>query len=228
MSDWIHTKEDMERLVQTYGLLPFFDNAIAGFSIEAHTPASLWYNGSVDGRDDWPVWDWKGPVIQMGTSMYGKFFQKKAGYVSTEWLPDFINVRRGGTDFSDRFDEGRIYYKDKAVYDTVCLYGTMLTPHLKAQCGYHKGGNTGFETVITRLQMQTDLCIADFCYRLDKNGREYGWGVARYATPELLYGEALVTAAFCRTPEESRERILEHLRSLLPHATERQLLTVIG
>ena len=104
----------------------------------------------------------------------------------------------------------------------------MMTPHLKMQCNFHKGGNTGFETIVTRLQMQTDLCIADFAYRLDRYGKAYGWGVARYTTPEAQFGEAFVTSAFDRPPEESRERILMHLSVLLPHATEEQLLKMIG
>ena len=226
MREPIRSKEDMERLIQAFGFLPFFENGIPGFSLEEHTPAELWYNGSVDGRDDWPVWDWKGPVASTGRCMYGKFFCKKAGFVSREWLPDFLNVRRNGMTFDEWYEEGLIFYKDKALLDAVRMYGAMLTPHLKMQCNYKKGGNTGFETVVTRLQMQTWLCISDFVYRLDKFGKEYGWGVALYTTPESRFGE---DALFCpRTPDESRERILEHLSALLPHADERQLLKMLG
>lgn len=228
MRDRIRSQEDMVRLIETFGFLPFFENGIDGFSIEERTPAGLWYNGSVDGRDDWPVWDWKGPAIQRSGGMYGKFFRKKAGYVSREWIPDFINLRRGGTDLDERYEAGEIYYKDKAVISAVRLYGSLLTPHLKMQSGFGKGGSGGFETVVTRLQMQTDLCIADFVYRVDKRGKEYGWGVARYTTPEAQFGDAFVRSAFTRSPEASRERILAHLSALLPHATEQQIIKMIG
>ena len=50
---------------------------------------------------------------------------------------------------------------------------------------YRKGGNTGFDTVITRLQMQTYITIGDFVYSQDKFGRPYGWGIAEYTTPEM-------------------------------------------
>ncbi len=222
----IRSIEDMQQLIQSFGFLPFFENEIPGFSLEENTPQELWYKGSVDGRDDWPVWDWKGPVANSGTCMYGKFFQKKAGFVSAEWIPDFLNARRDGMTFLERYEEGQIFYKDKAVYEAVRSYGSILTPHLKYECNYRKGGNTGFETVITRLQMQTYLCIADFAYRVDKTGKEYGWGVALYTTPETQFGEAV--AACPRSPEESRERILEHLSDLFPHASEKQLFRVIG
>ena len=224
----IQSMEDMCRLIEAYGFLPFFRNEIEGFSIEEHTPAALWYNGSVDGRDDWPVWDWKGPVIGTGVGMYGKLFRNKAGFVSLAWVPDFLNVRRGGMRFYERCEEGLVYYKDRAIMDTVSAYGSILTPHLKAQCNYRKGGNTGFESAVTRLQMQGFLCIADFVYRVDRHGREYGWGVARYTTPEAQFGEALADAVYGRTPEESLERIRTHLSAIQPHATARQIDRMIG
>ena len=222
MREPIRSKEDMERLIQSFGFLPFFENGIPGFSLEEHTPAELWYNGSVDGRDDWPVWDWKGPVASTGRCMYGKFFQKKAGFVSRDWLPDFLNVRRNGMTFDEWYEEGLIFYKDKALLDAVRTYGSILTPHLKMQCSYRKGGNTGFDTVVTRMQMQTWLCISDFVYRLDKFGKEYGWGVARYGLVDPWY-DGLGRAAYGRTPAESFERIVAHLSQKLPEADPKAL-----
>ena len=34
-----------------------------------------------------------------GKVAYGKFFDKKAGFISLEWLPYFANYRRSGYDF---------------------------------------------------------------------------------------------------------------------------------
>jgi hypothetical protein len=128
--------------------------------------------------------------------------------------------------FDEWYDEGLLFYKDRALYDAVRTYGAILTPHLKLQCNYRKGGDTGFDAAVTRLMMQGWLCISDFVYRTDRFGKEYGWGVALYTTPEAQFGEA---ALFCpRTPDESRERILDHLSALLPHAPREQLLKMLG
>lgn len=97
----------------------------------------------------------------------------------------------------------------------------------KEICNYRKGGNKGFDTIITRLQMQTYLCIADFEYMRDKFGRTYGWGVARYSTPEELFGYDTVTAAYIRSPEESRQRIFKHLAELLPESSEKQIMSLM-
>lgn len=75
--------------------------------------------------------------------------------------------------------------------------------------------------------MQSYVCIADFVYMQDRYGRPYGWGVAEYATPEKLFGYDLITSAYQRDPQESKERILKHLQSRLPNATEMQLEKII-
>lgn len=98
------------------------------------------------------------------------------------------NFRRDGYDFDARWDDGLASYKDKEIYEAIAGEGRMLSKRLKEALNYHKGGNTGFETCITRLQMQSYVCIADFVYMQDRYGRPYGWGVAEYATPEELFG----------------------------------------
>ena len=74
--------------------------------------------------------------------------------------------------------------------------------------------------------MQTYLCIADFEYELDKHGKPYGWGVARYTTPEALYGRALVRSGYRRKPEASLARIVAQLAGVLP-ANEKQITRLV-
>lgn len=218
----LHGPESLITLTEKIGFLPFFRNAIEGFSIEDCCPPSLWFADGVDGP-----WEWKGPAARSGRCVYGKFFAGKAGLVSLAWLPDFVNFRRDGYDFDARFDDGLSSFREKALYDTVAEAGAMLSGDLKELCNYRKGGNKGFDTLITRLQMQTYLCIGDFVYKKDKTGKPYGWGVAKYTTPEALLGEQTVRSAYARNPAESGERILRHLRALLPQAEEKQLLRML-
>ena len=162
---------------------------------EENCPRELWFVEGADGP-----WEWKGPIAQSGQCMYGKFFSGRAGFVSTEWFPDFANFRRNGYDFDARYDDG---------------------------LASRKGGNKRFDTVITRLQMQTYVNIADFVYMQDKYGKPYGWGVAKYSTPEELLGYDAVTSAYHRRTEDSRQRILEHLTHLLPDTPEAQIAKLI-
>lgn len=210
----INSLDELNIAIKHFGFLPFFKNAVKGFSIEEMCPAELWFT-----EKDGP-WEWKGPAIRTDECIYGKFFGGKAGFVSREWIPDFANLRRDGYDFDSRCDDGLVYFKDKELFEAIDENSPVLSKDLKSICGYVKDGKKGFETVITRLQMQAYVCIADFVYMLDKKGNPYGWGVAEYTTPESVFGYDFVTSAYKRKPCESKELILAHLESVLPEASE--------
>lgn len=218
----LHSAEDLISAVEQYGFLPFFRNEIPGFSVEELCAPELWFADDEDGP-----WEWKGPVARSGKCLYGKIFHKKAGFVSREWIPDFVNFRRDGYDFEARWDDGLASYKDKGIYEIILEKERILSRHLKESLNYRKGGNTGFETCITRLQMQSYVCIADFVYAQDKYGRPYGWGVAQYTTPEAIFGYDLITSAYQRDPQESSERMLRQLSSILPSASLQHMIKIL-
>ncbi len=219
----IECAEDLVKLIHGVGFLPFFRGNIAGFSVEEHCPAELWFADDREGP-----WEWKGPVIRTGTCVYGKLFGGKAGFVAKEWAPDLFNYRRDGYDFDARCDEGLAPYKDQAVMRAVAAQGKMLSKEIKRRCNYKKGGNVGFETVITRLQMQTYLVVSDFVYLRDRFGRPYGWGVAEYAPPELLFGEDFFSSAYKVSPARSKGSIEAHLKALLPQASAEEIAGLLG
>ena len=218
----IRTKEDLIGLTEELGFLPFFTNEVPGFSIEENVAPSAWYGGEWTGRINWPVWEWKGELAFSRTLVYGKFFRGRAGFISPEWFPDLANYRRDGYDFDARFDDGLAPRKDKEIMDYLLKNGPTLSKGLKAALGYGKGGQTGFETVITRLQMQCYAEPVNFEYQKAKDGSVYGWGVARYGLADQWYGD-LGRAAYARTPQESLERILAHLSEKLPEADPKAL-----
>lgn len=79
---------DIEARCAEFGFLPFFRCGIPGFSVEEMVAPEFWFT------DEEGAWEWKGPVIREGHCAYGKFFARKAGFVSREWLPDLTNYRR--------------------------------------------------------------------------------------------------------------------------------------
>ena len=221
---YITTQSDLENAVTELGFLPFFMNSIPGFSIEEHISYDAWYSPS----GDWKAWEWKGPVINNLRCGYGKFFEKKAAYISAEWFPDFANYRRDGYDFDARYEDGLAYYKDKTVYDLIDQNAPVLSKSLKALGNYRKGGNKGFDTIINRLQAQGYVLISDFRYMVDKNGNEYGWGVAQYSTPERFMGKAFKENVYKREPKESYERIIDHFHRILPGVDEEKIKRFLG
>lgn len=218
----IQSREDVVSLVEEIGFLPFFSNLIPGFSIEENIAPEYWFSAERDGP-----WEWKGPIARERACAYGKLFMKKAGFVALDWFPDLANYRRAGYDFDARFDDAMAPYADKRMMDYLALHGPCLSRELRRAGNYKKGGNAGFDTVMTRLQMQTYVTVQDFVYERDAFGRPYGWGVAQYAASEARFGEACCAGAYDRAPEESLARIVRHLRRVLPDVDEAQILRLM-
>lgn len=216
----IYSAAQLTEFIHEIGFLPLLDSGIEGYSAEEMVDEDCRYVTFPDGGWDWPLWKWKGQIVTDGGAVYGKFFNKKAGFMAKEWWPDFCNYRRSKY---PRPKEGSI---EEAILATLRESGSLITRELRAACGFNgKGMRSKFDGYITRLQMATYIVTEDFVYPRDKHNREYGWGWSLLTTPEALYGKE---ACQCeRTPEESYQRIVEHFKTILPEATDKQIIKLI-
>ena len=222
----IDSKSELIEIINEYGFLPFFENSIEGFSVEEHITRECWYNNL--GDSFWPAWEWKGPIIRETGCAYGKFFEKKACYVSPEWFAELANYRRDGYDFDARYEDGLSSYRDRQLYELIDSTAPVISKRLKQLGNYKKGGNTGFDTIVTRLQAQCYVVISDFVYLKDKFGNPYGWGVAEYSTPERFMGDSFTEKVYQNPPRDSFEKILEHFCRLFPNEDINKLRKFIG
>ena len=53
-------------------------------------------------------------------------------------------------------------------------------------------------------------------------------GVAEYSTPETHFGKAFTDRVYSKTPEESYNRIFEHLKGLFPDTEDMVIRKFIG
>ena len=216
----IHSATEMVDLIQKVGFLPLLYSGIPGFSAEEVVDDDCRYVVYSDGGWDWPMWKWKGPIVTEGNCVYGKFFNKKAGYISMDWWPDFCNYRRSACPAPA---PGSI---EEAIVLTLSEHGSLITRDLRRLCGFTMPKmRSRFDGYVTRLQMACRIITEDFVYPRDKHNQEYGWGWSLLTTPEQLLGKE---ACQCdRTPEESLQRILGHLKQLLPHTPDSKLMKII-
>lgn len=223
MSEYIRSCDELVELIERWGFVPFFKNEIAGFSLEELTPPELWFADDAEGP-----WEWKGPAIEASGCAYGKFFRGKAVYISREWYTDFVNMRREGLDFYERYEDGGATYNEKLLYEKLEEAPSLLSRDLKRMGGFGKTGRKGFDTAITKLQMGGYVVTADFEYQRDRYGMPYGIGLARYATAENHFGADFYDTLYTHSPEESSGRIMEHLSALLPNADREALKKLIA
>ncbi len=203
----ITSAQKIESLTEQIGILPFFKNSIEGFSIEEHTPEDFWFNDEVDGP-----WEWKGPIISNFRCVYGKFFNKKAGYISLSHFAKLAVHRR------QMYQLAHFTALEQKIYDTIRQHEAIRSDALKELLGFgpkkrctksanpidnlidispknkKKKSDESVDTALVRLQMGTWIVCADFEYLYTKEGKRYGWGKAVYTTPEILYGEDLLSS----------------------------------
>ena len=215
----IHDCPELMEAIQQVGLLPLLANNIPGFSADKLVLPECRYVVTDEGWD-WPLWDWKGPMVTEGHFAYGKFFGGKAGFVTMEWWPDLCNYRRA------KYPEPAEDSIEGTILEVLRVNGSMITRDLRAACGFDGAKmRSKFDSYVTRLQMACRVVTEDFVYPTDKHGNRYGWGWALLTTPEHLFGR---DACLCkRTPEDSRRRILVHLYSLLPYVAKKHWERII-
>ncbi len=225
-SECIHTVDEAIEYINTIGFLPLFQNEISGFSLEEKTIPEDWWSGIAE-KDPWM---WRVIIAGRHNIVYGKFFDKKAGFISKEWLPVFANYRRDGYDFDALYEDGKAPHKHKKIMENFMeenedaeIYSNIL----KKQAGFGKDGEKGFESAITNLMMQTYLCNCDFKKRVNKMGIEYGWDVAVYSSIEHIYGYDYVTSCYQEAPQDSWRRIVSHMHERYPEATDKQIQKVL-
>lgn len=223
----IHTVEEAIAYINEVGFLPLFKNEIIGFSLEERTVPDYWWSGDIK-RDPW---EWRELIARSGEVAYGKFFDKKAGFISKKWLPYFVNHRRDGYDFDALWDDEKASRRQKKIMDLFSEESQQkeyFSFDVKSKAGFGKGGEKNFEGTVTDLEMKLYLCMRDFRQKKNKKGQEYGWAIAVYATPEHIFGRDLVTSAYGESGAESGRRIAEYMRDMYPIATAKQVKKVLG
>lgn len=158
--DWnatecIHTVDEAIEYINEIGFLPLFKNAIPGFSLEERTVPD--YGWCDDPTKD--PWLWRAIIAGRHDIVYGKFFDKKAGFISKKWFPVFAKYRRDGYDFDALYEDGKAPVKHKKIMDNFIednINNEIYSCNLKKMAGFGKDGEKGFDGAVTNLMM-TDV-----------------------------------------------------------------------
>ncbi len=230
----IRTWRELINWINEVGFLPLFANEIKGFSVEEHVPPDFWWTGD---REQDP-WEWREIIAASHEAAYGKFFDKKAGFISLAWLPYFANFRRNGYDFDSAWEDGKVTRREKLIMDVLTdtnADGDMvwkdkqiLSTELKKLAGFGKDGEKNFPGITTDLMMKLYLVTADFQRRKNKKGAEYGMAVSVLLPPEAIWGYDAITNAYAEEPADSWLKIADRVKLFFPDAQENAIVHMIG
>lgn len=216
----IHSCPELIDYINEIGFLPLLPMGITGWSADEVVDEDCQYKSLPEGGWEWPIWEWKGSILQESGCAYGKFFKGKAAFISREWWPDFCNYRRNIYPYPE---EGSI---EEAILDVLRIEGSLITRNLRHLCGFTGPKmRSRFDAYITKLEMGGYIVTEDFVYPRDRHGREYGWGWSLLTTPESLFGKERCRTE--RTPQESYEKILQHFKKILPDTAEKSIHSLL-
>lgn len=215
----LHSSLELIDYINQIGFLPLLSMGL-DWSAEEVVDEDCQYVKLPDGSWEWPLWKWKGSILQESGCAYGKFFNRKAAFISRAWWPDFCNYRRSIYPYPE---EGSV---EESILDILRSEGSMITRELRAACGFTGPKmRSKFDAYLTRLEMGGYIITEDFVYPRDRHGREYGWGGSLLTTPEALLGRENCHPD--RTPQESRERMVGQFRKIFPDASEKFIDSLI-
>ncbi len=219
----VESAQQLAELIQQVGFVPLFRGGVPGYSVEELTPEHLWWTG-----EDSAPWQWRALLAARPDVAYGKLFGKKAGFVARAWYPVLAACRRDGYDYDARYEEGLLPRREYRLMQQL-EGGERLAAHeLRRRAGFGKGGEPGFEGAVTSLQMQCYVLVGGFARKRARDGREYGWPVSLYCTPEGKFGADEVRAGYRLGREEALGQMEEHLARFLPQAEGPALRRLLG
>ena len=125
----LHSCPELIDYINEVGFLPLLRMGVAGWSAEEVMDEDCQYTKLPDGGWEWPLWSWKGPILQDTGCAYGKFFDRKAAFISREWWPDFCNYRRSLYPYPE---EGSV---EESILFILKRHGSLITRELRAACG---------------------------------------------------------------------------------------------
>ena len=183
-----------------------------------------WHTG--DAETD--PWEWRMRVLNESNDIaYSKLFFKKSGYITKEWYPYFLSVRRGDNSFDDEYSDGKISHFAKRIYDVVRENVNLPLDAIKSIAEFSKDDKSGFDRALTELQMKMYLTMCGRQHKLSQRGEEYGWASTVFCTTENFFGEDVFEKASHISTEEATTKISEQIMKLNPDAPPKKIIKFI-
>lgn len=217
---------DFIEVMEQAGFAMAGDNAEGIFSpSQFYSKDIAWHTDKAE-TDPW-IWRIRG-VSEVQGLYYGKVFLKKAGWITKEWYPYFIAVRRGAKTLEELYSAGQISHMEKEIYTLISEMGPMSTHDMKAAMQIDKTQKYAFDSAITGLQMKLFLTIGGQTRKESFAGGAYGWPTTVFCNVDSYVGEELMREAGKITLKEAKEKIASQILQINPDATPKKIERFIG
>lgn len=196
--------------------------AVGGGNAEGIFTLCDYFGENIIGHTENPEtdpWEWRIRALrECGDLAYGKLFFRKGGWITKEWYPSFLAVRREGITFQELYEEGRVSNLEKRIYQAAEEGGQVSLHDLKIRVGCAKSEASKFETALTGLQMKMLLTICGETSKLSRAGLPFGWPVTTFCTVERFFGAEVFEESKNIAKDDAAAAIEARIRELNPGA----------
>jgi hypothetical protein len=181
----------------------------------------VWHTGN----PETDPWEWRIRVLnERGDIAYSKCFFNKSGYITREFYPYFLALRRGWRKFEDEYADGLISNYAKRVYDVIREYEKLPLNEIKMIGGLGRDDKSKFNAALTELQMRLYITICGTCRRKNLKGDEYGWETTMFCATERFWEHTDVFARAAKMAEtDAYAAIRERVLKLNPNALDKKI-----
>lgn len=181
------------------------------------------------GNKETDPWEWRiRGIKECNDLVYSKVFFNKGGWITKEWLPYFMAIRREHKSFDEMYDDGLISNTAKRIYDLICETPNLSLQEIKVLMKCGKDEKSEFETALTMLQMKLLVTISGEKFKLSKDGKQYGWPVTTFCRIEDRFGEEIFDLSCEIGIQEAVDRITEQIIVLNPKVDTKVIRKFIG
>lgn len=173
-------------------------------------------------------WEWRMRVLDERDDIaYAKFFFKKSGYITKEWIPYFLTARRGNMLFEEAYEEGLISNYGKRIYSVVAEHEILPLHAIKQLAGFGKEEKSQFDRALIELQMKMYLTMSGRQQKISGKGEEYGWSSTVFCTTERYWGEEIFKESGNMEKAEAIEKITKQIYTLNQDADQKKVMRFI-
>lgn len=184
-----------------------------------------WHTGDVETDP----WEWRIRVLDERDDIaYAKLFLRKSGFITREWAPSFLAIRRGGRSFADTYADGVLSHHAKRIYSCVYEHGPLPLHAIKQIAGFGKEEKSQFDRALTELQMRMFLTMCGRQQKRSKTGEEHGWSSTVFCTTEAFWGGDVFAAAAEMDRDEAAAQITARVLAVNPDAEAKKIVKFIG
>ncbi len=159
---------------------------------------------------------------------YAKLFFSKSGYITQEWYPFFLALRRGGETLADAYERGSISHFAYRIYNLIAEHGSLPTHAIKPLGNFGREDAAKVERALVELQMRMFITQCGQKRKASRFGLEYGWNSTVFCTVETFFGEDVMREAAAINPQAAEETIRGQILRLNPDAEPKKVRRFMG